>query len=65
MSQTQVVIVLVVGASVFILFCCLILIVILRLRRVVTSQLETLDSQLSTLQTGAGPDTPSQRPDEQ
>jgi hypothetical protein len=57
-SDTQIVIVLVVGAAVFIAICCLILIVILRLQRVVRSQFETIDNLLATLRAGRGQDTP-------
>lgn len=57
-SDTQIIVALAVGASVFIAFCCLILIVIVRLRRVVTSQFETLDKLLNTLHAGQGQDPP-------
>ncbi len=58
MSDTQIIVVLVVGASVFIALCCLILIVVVRLQRVVKSQFETIDNLLSTLQAGRGRETP-------
>ncbi|HEV7451425.1 MAG TPA: hypothetical protein VGO16_08565 [Pseudonocardiaceae bacterium] len=58
MSDTQIIIALVVGASVFIAICCLILIVIVRLRRAVKSQFETLNNLLSTLHADRERDTP-------
>jgi hypothetical protein len=57
-SDTQIIIALAVGASVFIIFCCLILVVVVRLRRVMKSQFETVDSLLSALRAGRGGDTP-------
>lgn len=58
MSDTQIIIALAVGASVFIIFCCLILVVVVRLRRVMKSQLETVDTLLNALRAGRGSDTP-------
>lgn len=58
MSDTQIIVALAVGASVFIAICCLILIVIVRLKRAVKSQFETLDNLLGTLQATRGQDTP-------
>jgi hypothetical protein len=63
-SDTQVIIVLAVGASVFVLFCCLILVVMIRMRRVVTSQLETIDNLLSTLRADQGRDATREHPSE-
>ncbi|HKR51381.1 MAG TPA: hypothetical protein VJT72_17720 [Pseudonocardiaceae bacterium] len=60
MSDTQIVIVLVAGAAVFIAICCLILIMILRLQRVVRSQFETIDNLLATLRAGRGQDVPGE-----
>jgi hypothetical protein len=57
-SDTQIIIALAVGASVFIIFCCLILVVVVRLRRVMKSQLETVDTLLNALRAGRGRDTP-------
>ena len=61
-SDTQIIVALAVGASVFIAICCLILIVIVRLRRVVKSQFETLDNLLSTLHADRGRETPPDPP---
>ncbi len=58
MSDTQIIVALAVGASVFIAICCLILIVIVRLNRVVKSRFETLDKLLSTMNAGPERDTP-------
>ena len=58
MSNTQIIIALAVGVSVFAIFFCLILIVVIRLRRVVNSQLKTLDDLLSARRADRGPDTP-------
>ncbi len=58
MSDTQIVTALAVGMFMVILFGCLILVVIVRLRRVVKSQLETLDSLASTLRAGQEQDKP-------
>lgn len=58
MSETQIIIALAVGASVFAIFFCLILVVVIRLRRVVNSQLKTLDNLLSARRADQGPDTP-------
>lgn len=52
MSHTQIIIALAVGVSMIIIFGCLILVVVVRLRRLVKSQLNTLDSLLSTLRSG-------------
>jgi hypothetical protein len=49
MSDTQITIALVVSVSVVIILGCLIVAVVVRLRRVVKSQLETLDNLVSTL----------------
>jgi signal transduction histidine kinase len=46
-SDTQVIIVLAVAAAVLIIFGCLILVVVIRLRRMVNSQLKTLNNLLS------------------
>jgi hypothetical protein len=56
-SDTQIIIALIVGASVFVLICCLILVVMVRLRRAVKSQLETIDNLLSALRAGRDGDT--------
>ncbi|MGQ0718498.1 MAG: hypothetical protein ACT4NP_14530 [Pseudonocardiales bacterium] len=60
MSDTQIIIVLVAAASVVILFGCVILVVMVRLRRVVKSQLETVDKLLRAQRAGRGRDTPSE-----
>lgn len=57
-SDTQIIVAVAVGASVFIAICCLMLIVVVRLRRVVKSQFETLENLLSTLPADRGRDTP-------
>jgi hypothetical protein len=57
-SDTQIIIALIVGASVFVLICCLILVVMVRLRRAVKSQLETIDGLFSALRAGRDGDTP-------
>jgi hypothetical protein len=57
-SDTQIIIALAVGASAFSIFCCLILVLVVRLRRVMKSQLETVDSLLSALRVDRGRDTP-------
>ncbi len=48
MNSTQIIIALAVGASLFIIFCCAILIVVMRLNRVVQSQLKTIDKLLNS-----------------
>lgn len=58
MSNTQIIIVLAVAASVLVIFGCLILVVVVRLRRMVNSQLKTLDDLLSAQRAQQGPDTP-------
>lgn len=58
MSNTQIVIVLAVAASVLVIFGCLIMIVVIRLRRMVNSQLKTLNDVLSAQRAEQGPDTP-------
>jgi hypothetical protein len=57
-SDTQIIIVLAVGVSVIVVFACVVLVVLARLRRVVKSQFETLDSLVSALRTGEGRDKP-------
>lgn len=57
-SETQIIVVLVVGAVVLAVLACLTLIVLLRLRRVVRSQFEALDKMVSTLRATRGGDTP-------
>jgi hypothetical protein len=57
-SENQVIIVLAVAAFVFIVFACLVLFVVIRLRRMVNSQLRTLDNLLSVRRADQGPDTP-------
>jgi signal transduction histidine kinase len=46
-SETQVIVVLAVAAAVLVIFGCLILVVVIRLRRMVNSQLKTLNNLLS------------------
>lgn len=58
MSDTQIIIVLAVGASAVIVFCCVILAVMVRLQRVVKSQLEAIEKILSAQRAGGGRDTP-------
>lgn len=58
MSRTQVVVALAAGVSTIVTFGCLILVVVVRLRRLVKSQLDTLDSLLSTLRSGQDHDKP-------
>ncbi|MGH3777503.1 MAG: hypothetical protein ACRDRR_17550 [Pseudonocardiaceae bacterium] len=58
MSDTQIIIVLLAGASSVIIVCCVILAVMVRLHRVVKSQLETVDKLLSAQRAGGGRDTP-------
>lgn len=60
MSDTQIIIALAVGVSAFVVFCFLILIVVVRLRRAVRSQMATLDNLLSTLQAARQRDTPGE-----
>lgn len=60
MSDTQIIIALAVGVSAFVVFCLLILFVVVRLRRVVRSQLTTLDNLVSTLQAARQRDTPDE-----
>lgn len=60
MSDTQIIIVLAVGVCVIIVFACVVLVVLARLRRVVKSQFETLDSLLSALRAGQGRDKPGE-----
>jgi signal transduction histidine kinase len=57
-SDTQVIVVLAVAAAVLIIFGCLILVVVIRLRRMVNSQLKTLNSLLSVQRADQGRDTP-------
>lgn len=57
-SDTQIIVVVAIGASVFIIFCCLVLVVLIRLNRVVKSQLKTIDNLLSARRAGREPDTP-------
>jgi hypothetical protein len=57
-SDTQIIIALIVGASVFVLICCLILVVMVRVRRAVESQLETIDNLLSARHADRDNDTP-------
>jgi hypothetical protein len=57
-SDTQIVIALVAGASLFIIFCCVILAVVIRLDRVVKSQLKTIDKLLSIPPADQGRDAP-------
>ena len=58
MSNTQIIIVLVVAASVLVIFGCLIMVVVIRLRRMVNTQLKTLNDLLSAQRADRGPDTP-------
>ncbi len=58
MSETQVIVVLAVAAAVLVIFGCLILVVVIRLRRMVNSQLKTLNDLLSARRADQGPDTP-------
>ncbi len=59
MSNTQIIIVLAVAAAVLVIFGCLILVVVIRLRRLVNSQLKTLDDLLRAQRAEqGGPDTP-------
>jgi signal transduction histidine kinase len=57
-SDTQVIVVLAVAAAVLIIFGCLIMVVVIRLRRMVNSQLKTLNSLLSAQRADQGHDTP-------
>lgn len=57
-SNTQIIIVLAVAASVLVIFGCLIMVVVIRLRRMVNTQLKTLDDLLSAQRADRGPDTP-------
>ena len=58
MSNTQVIIVLAVAASVLVIFGCLIMVVVIRLRRMVDSQLKTLGDLLSAQRAAREPYTP-------
>ena len=58
MSNTQVIIVLAVAASVLVIFGCLIMVVVIRLRRMVDSQLKTLGDLLSAQRAAREPATP-------
>ncbi|MGH3974333.1 MAG: hypothetical protein ACRDS9_13550 [Pseudonocardiaceae bacterium] len=63
MSDTQIIIALAAGASLFIVFCCLILVVVIRLNRAVKSQLRALkaiDKRLSSPPAGRGVDKPEE-----
>jgi signal transduction histidine kinase len=57
-SNTQIIIVLAVAASVLVIFGCLIMVVVIRLRRMVNTQLKTLNDLLSAQRADRGPDTP-------
>jgi signal transduction histidine kinase len=57
-SETQVIVVLAVAAAVLVIFGCLILVVVIRLRRMVNSQLKTLNNLLSTQRADQRRDTP-------
>lgn len=60
MNSSQVIIALVVGAFLFIIFCCSILVMVLRLNRVVQSQLKAIDELLSSPPADRGHDTPQE-----
>ena len=60
MSDTQIIVALALGVFAFVIFGSLILIVVVRLRRVVRSQLQTLDNLVSTLQAARQRDTPEE-----
>lgn len=61
MSDTYILLVLAVGVSVLLIVCMVVsLIVILRLRRAVTSQFKILDNVLSSIQEERGRDTPQE-----
>lgn len=60
MSNTQIIIVLAVAAAVLVISGCLIMIVMIRLRRMVNSQLKTLNDLLSAQRADRGPNTPGE-----
>jgi signal transduction histidine kinase len=57
-SDTQIIVVLAVAAVVLVIFGCLILVVVIRLRRMVNSQLKTLNNLLSVQRADQERDTP-------
>jgi signal transduction histidine kinase len=57
-SETHVIVVLAVAAAVLVIFGCLILVVLIRLRRMVNSQLKTLNNLLGAQRADQGRDTP-------
>jgi hypothetical protein len=59
-SNTQIIIVLAISVSTIIILGCLVVFVIVRLRRVVKSQFETLESLLSSMRSGQGGDEPGE-----
>lgn len=60
MTTTQIIVVGIVGVSIIILLGCLILIVIARLRRVMTLQFETIDKLLSAVRADQARDKPAE-----
>ncbi|MGH3936563.1 MAG: hypothetical protein ACRDS1_16555 [Pseudonocardiaceae bacterium] len=60
MNSTLIIIALAVGASLFIIFCCSILVVVMRLNRVVKSQLKTIDKLLNSPPASRERDTPQE-----
>lgn len=60
MTTTQIIVVGIVGVSIIFLLGCLMLIVIARLRRVMTSQFETIDKLLSAVRADQAHDKPTE-----
>jgi Flp pilus assembly protein TadB len=60
--STQIIILIAVAAFLLILFCCVSLVAINRLRRVMEAQFETLDNLLGSLRSGREHDKPSEPP---
>ncbi|MGH3822085.1 MAG: hypothetical protein ACRDRA_04485 [Pseudonocardiaceae bacterium] len=59
MSNTQIIVVLIVGVSLIVLLGCLIMIVMVRLRRVIKLQFETIEKLLSAARAEQGHDKPT------
>ena len=60
MSNTQIIVLLIVGASLVILLGCLMVIVMIRLRRVIKLQFETIEKLLGNQHASQGHDKPAE-----
>jgi Flp pilus assembly protein TadB len=60
--STQIIILIAVAAFLLIVFCCVSLVAINRLRRVMEAQFETLDNLLGSLRAGREHDKPGEPP---